>query len=254
MTACNADFDLGFSMGRGIGGEVFQIADTQVVKVQNIYPLGLCEAIFLSSLRHPNIVSTYGSCIRNGFLYTVMERGDETYLEWIRRVEPNDNQIRLVRSQIQCALDFLHDHGIIHRDLHTGNIMVFQGTPKLIDFGGARFAIIDYELSGDYPPWGQISAPYCQSGEVLHRPLLYEIQDAPSYIQDQVPESQYILVQELVAKLDLPYYDTDFIFIAASEVLALVHNTFEPIISDYTPSDVQLLMLRIVDTLNFQVL
>jgi hypothetical protein len=89
---------------------------------------------------------------------------------------------------------------------------------------------------------------------VLHRPLLYEIQDAPSYIQDQVPESQYILVQELVAKLDLPYYDTDFIFIAASEVLALVHNTFEPIISDYTPSDVQLLMLRIVDTLNFQVL
>ncbi|CAI2170089.1 14180_t:CDS:2 [Funneliformis geosporum] len=36
--------------------------------------------------------------------------------------------------QLACAVSCLHEEGIIHRDLHSGNILIRQGVIKLADF------------------------------------------------------------------------------------------------------------------------
>ncbi|CAI2184149.1 816_t:CDS:2, partial [Funneliformis geosporum] len=37
--------------------------------------------------------------------------------------------------QLACAVSFIHDKGIVHRDLHSGNLLIHQGVIKLADFG-----------------------------------------------------------------------------------------------------------------------
>lgn len=56
------------------------------------------------------------------------------------------SEVKTVMLQITSALEYLHDHWILHRDLKTSNILMNnRGEVKLADFGMARFF-------GDPPP------------------------------------------------------------------------------------------------------
>ena len=119
-----------------------------------ILPLGLAtpEAIarfrderqMLATLDHPSIVRLVdGGTTDDGVPYLVMEHVDGVPLTAYTRDLPLRAKIELV-VHVGAALQYAHQHLIIHRDIKPGNILVdASGTPKLLDFGIAK--LLDHE-------------------------------------------------------------------------------------------------------------
>jgi serine/threonine protein kinase len=98
------------------------------------------EARTLARFRHPRIVHVRRFFEQNGTGYIVFEFVKGRTLSQ-RLAEGNlpENQFRRIFDGILEALDFLHEHAILHRDLKPNNIMLRDdGAPVIIDFGAAR--------------------------------------------------------------------------------------------------------------------
>lgn len=103
------------------------------------------EAMMLAKLSHPGIVPVYDVFESQGSLFYVMpwlnggslrERMDEAQ-EAEKSIEPQLAQEWLL--DVLDALVYLHQQGVIHRDLKPDNIVFnAEDKPVLIDFGSAR--------------------------------------------------------------------------------------------------------------------
>ena len=107
------------------------------------------EALAVAKLIHPNIVQVYDTGVDRGRHFIVMEcvegRSGAQLLKNEGVLDPETS----VEIGVQaCAgLEYAHRHGIIHRDVKPGNLMVVGGpvgggpmTCKITDFGIARAA------------------------------------------------------------------------------------------------------------------
>jgi serine/threonine protein kinase len=100
------------------------------------------EARTASHLSHPNIVTIHDVGQVEKHCYIVMERLHESLVERVKfdptsRLAPLE-AFRIIR-QIASALEYAHQHGVIHRDIKPDNILFRKdGTPVLVDFGIAR--------------------------------------------------------------------------------------------------------------------
>lgn len=99
------------------------------------------EAHRLAALDHPNIVSVHQTFAENGTAYTAMDFVEGEDLHDVVDHAPGrltpEFLDRFFR-QVLDALGYLHDRGVLHRDIAPDNILLnSDGEVTLIDFGAA---------------------------------------------------------------------------------------------------------------------
>ncbi len=135
-------------------------------------------------LRHPNIVDVVHYVKDNNTGYMIMEfvEGD-TLEEWLRARGdvPGEGELRPLIEPLFSALDYLHEHKMIHRDIAPDNIMLrADGRPVIIDFGAIKLIEKETRIRTDksyvvakqfYSPPEQIQ----EDGELDERADIYAL-------------------------------------------------------------------------------
>ena len=139
------------------------------------------EIEILSLLHHKNLVSLYGCSSRhskkhllvyeyisNGTLSKHLHGPSSEKLSWLTRLN--------IAIETATALVYLHDSGIIHRDVKGSNILLDENfTVKVADFGLSR-SLPDYVTHVSTIPVGTrayIDPDYYDSGRVSDRSDVY---------------------------------------------------------------------------------
>ncbi|XP_064412039.1 mitogen-activated protein kinase kinase kinase 4 isoform X3 [Latimeria chalumnae] len=94
------------------------------------------ELKIFEGIKNPNLVRYFGVELHREEMYIFMEYCDEGTLEEVSRLGLQEHVIRLYTKQISTAINVLHEHGIVHRDIKGANIfLTSSGLIKLGDFG-----------------------------------------------------------------------------------------------------------------------
>ena len=95
----------------------------------------------LESFRHPNIVYIHDAFENNFLFYLSLERCDTSLRALLGRPMPDALFVEIAR-QLLMTLAYLHDNGVVHSDLHAGNVLISQidrqPIVKITDFGVAH--------------------------------------------------------------------------------------------------------------------
>lgn len=107
----------------------------------------LREADLTAALSHPNIVGVYDRGDFDGQLWISMEYVDGTDVSRLLRSNSgvSDDEAAEIIGAVAEALDYAHQHDLLHRDVKPANILISDTDPankriKLADFGIARCA------------------------------------------------------------------------------------------------------------------
>jgi serine/threonine protein kinase/Tfp pilus assembly protein PilF len=147
------DYELLEEIGRGAQGVVYRAHQKSLNRTVALKVIGLGpwateahlkrfrrEAEAAASLEHPCIVPIYEVGEREGSCYFSMKFIDGGQLDEVARRTPISirNAAELI-AKLARTVHYAHEHGILHRDIKPGNILVdAKGEPHLTDFGLAR--------------------------------------------------------------------------------------------------------------------
>lgn len=146
------DYQLGDCVGKGAFGAVYRAlnwgtGETVAVKQIRLTDLPkselrviMLEIDLLKNLDHPNIVKYRGFVKTPETLNIILEYCENGSLNSITKNFGRfpENLVALYMSQVLHGLLYLHEQGVIHRDIKGANILTTkQGLVKLADFGVA---------------------------------------------------------------------------------------------------------------------
>ncbi len=147
------DYELQEEIGRGGQGVVYRAHQKSLNRIVAIKVIGLGywakegdlkrfrrEAEAAASLDHPGIVPIYEVGERDGQCYLSMKYVEGGQLDEVvsREAIPIRRAVKLI-AKLARTVHHAHQHGILHRDIKPGNILLDQqGKPHLTDFGLAR--------------------------------------------------------------------------------------------------------------------
>ena len=147
------DYELLEQIGRGGQGVVYRARQKSLNRTVALKVIGLGqwastpqlkrfrqEAEAAASLEHPQIVPIYEIGERDGSCYFSMKFVEGGQLDEVLRREPmSSRRAAELFVKIARTVQFAHEHGILHRDIKPGNILLDKhGEPYLTDFGLAR--------------------------------------------------------------------------------------------------------------------
>ena len=148
------DYQLGHTLGRGAYSQVvlatrksdkqqfaIKICDKSFITKQNKQHHVMCEKRVLTLLDgHPNIIKLYSTFQDMQSLYFVMELCEHELYEEIRSCGKfSIDMIKFYAAELVCTLEYIHKHGVVHRDFKPENILLSKNSHvKLIDFGSCK--------------------------------------------------------------------------------------------------------------------
>ncbi len=119
------------------------------------------EVAITSKLHHPNVVTFYGACLEEERACMVMELMQEDLSVLLNKGPLPLEQQRDLSLDIARALNNLHSHQILHRDIKSANILIDKGTAKLADFGLSKTHAASVKTTHERSKALQYQAPEC---------------------------------------------------------------------------------------------
>jgi len=176
------DYELLEEIGRGGQGVVYRAHQKSLNRTVALKVIGLGywateahlkrfrrEAEAAASLDHPCIVPIYEVGEREGSCYFSMKFVEGGQLDEVVRREPMlPRRAAGLIAKVARTVHYAHEHGILHRDIKPGNILLdANGEPHLTDFGLARLVETESTVTGTLEVLGTPSymAPEQAAGE-----------------------------------------------------------------------------------------